>query len=93
MNPQVLSGPDLSTVRQLDMSLREQPSFTTAQRTRLHSLRWSESDCDLRSPTPPSPRPYYEVDAVENAGRLLPHAVLVLHPSAPPEYPRVAIAL
>jgi hypothetical protein len=32
-----------------DTSLREQPNSTTAQRTRLHSARWNESGCDVRS--------------------------------------------
>jgi integrase/recombinase XerD len=30
-----------------DTSLREQPSFTTAQRMRLHSVRWNESGCEI----------------------------------------------
>jgi hypothetical protein len=30
------------------MNLREQPNFTTGQRTRLHSVKWSESGCDVR---------------------------------------------
>jgi hypothetical protein len=32
-----------------ELSLREQPSSTTGRRMRLHSARWSESGCDVRS--------------------------------------------